>query len=201
MFERYLSRLNPKLDELWQSPRGMFGDSDGVWYHNIALSKDLLGTMMSEISGIAGLSKRYTNHCLRTSATCILDRAGFEARHIMKVSGHQSEASMSSYVHELDDEKYRGMSLAFCQASLGNVSPPDVSVPLSVSRPPGTVPPSGYGPGPSASLSVPPSGYGPGPSASLSAAIWIWPRPLCVAVSAPIWVWPLCGRTSAPATP
>ncbi len=123
--------------------------------------------MMATISGVAGLSKRYTNHCIRTSATCILDRAGFEARHIMKISGQQSEASMNSYVHELDEEKYQSMSLAFCQASLGDSSlesPPAMSAPSATM----SVPPPRSAP--SATVSVPPPEPRSVPSATVSAA-------------------------------
>lgn len=39
----------------------------------------------------------YTNHSIRATAVTILDKSGFEARHIMAVSGHKNEASIRSY--------------------------------------------------------------------------------------------------------
>ena len=30
-FKKYLTKLNPKLDALWQSPREFYDDDDSVW--------------------------------------------------------------------------------------------------------------------------------------------------------------------------
>ena len=42
-----------------------------------------LGKKMKNISRNAKLSKCYTNHSIRVTAVTILDKSGFEARHIM----------------------------------------------------------------------------------------------------------------------
>ena len=52
---------------------------------------------MKNISTDAGLSQLYTNHSIRATCITVLDSAGNEARHIMSVSGHRSEASIRSY--------------------------------------------------------------------------------------------------------
>ena len=52
---------------------------------------------MKNISQEAKLSKCYTNHSIRATAVSILDKSGFEARHIMAVSGHKNETSIRSY--------------------------------------------------------------------------------------------------------
>lgn len=41
----------------------------------------------------AGLSNINTNHCLCATSITELNRSGFEALHIMSISGHQSESS------------------------------------------------------------------------------------------------------------
>ena len=56
-----------------------------------------LGEKMKNISREAKLSKCYTNHSIRATAVTILDKSGFEARHIMAISGHKNEASIRSY--------------------------------------------------------------------------------------------------------
>jgi len=56
------------------------------------------------------LSTIYTNHCLRATCITALDQAGFEARHIMTVSGQKSEASIRSYSRNVSDNKRRDMS-------------------------------------------------------------------------------------------
>lgn len=52
---------------------------------------------MKNLSAAAKLSFLYTNHSIRTTTNTILDKNGFEARHIMAVSGHKSESSIRSY--------------------------------------------------------------------------------------------------------
>ena len=56
-----------------------------------------LGEKMKNISREAKLSKCHTNHSIRATAVTILDKSGFEARHIMALSGHKNEASIRSY--------------------------------------------------------------------------------------------------------
>ena len=73
-------------------------------------SKSELGSMMCEISQIAKLSNKYTNHCIRATATTALDQAGFASRHIMSVSGHRSEASIKSYSRKTSTDQKRKMS-------------------------------------------------------------------------------------------
>ena len=53
--------------------------------------------MMKQISIEAKLSIIYTNHCIRATSISILYSCGFEARHIMSISGHRSESSIRSY--------------------------------------------------------------------------------------------------------
>jgi len=61
-----------------------------------------LGEMMKQISKQAGLSKDYTNHSIRAAAVTILDKSGFEARHIMSLSGHGSESSITRWREDMN---------------------------------------------------------------------------------------------------
>ena len=78
-FELYIKHLNPLNEYLFQRGEGSLGEK------------------MKKISKDANLSKTYTNHSIRATAVTILDRSGFEARHIMAVSGHKNESSIRSY--------------------------------------------------------------------------------------------------------
>lgn len=109
-FEKYLSKLSPKIDALWQRPLEAFEQTSDIWYFGAPLGKNTLSRMMSTISRQAGLSKIYTNHCLRATSITKLDRNGFEARHIMRASGHKSESSIRSYSTHLSEEQQRDMS-------------------------------------------------------------------------------------------
>ena len=111
-FELYLSKLNPSLSCLWQRPkvRESFSESDEVWYCNAPLGKNTLATLMSSISKEIQLSYQYTNHCIRETAVSLLDECNFEARHIMRVSGHKSESSIRSYSRRLSEVKQNEIS-------------------------------------------------------------------------------------------
>ena len=65
---------------------------------------------MKEISKLAELSREYTNHSIRATSITILDGCGFEAQHIMCVSGHKSETSIRSYASKTNDEIKLAMS-------------------------------------------------------------------------------------------
>lgn len=83
-FELYLSKLNPALSCLWQRPRATenFSHSDEVWYCNVPLGKNTLGTFLSLIYSELKFSQKYTNHCFRAKGVSLLDECNFEARHI-----------------------------------------------------------------------------------------------------------------------
>ena len=77
-FEKYLSKLHPERNTLWQRPKSKVSSSELVWYFNVPLSEKTLGNMMPRMSIKYCLSKRYTNHCLRVTSTQVLDDANFE---------------------------------------------------------------------------------------------------------------------------
>jgi hypothetical protein len=111
-FVKYLSKRHPKCESLFQSPRDSFNDDDDIWYERRPLGKNKLGNMMSDLSVAAALSKTYTNHCIRATLIATLDQAGYEARHIMTVSGHRNEASIKSYSRDTSTDQKRKMSEA-----------------------------------------------------------------------------------------
>lgn len=130
-FEKYLSKLNPDNNTLFQAPiRSRSSESSKPWYKNAPVGEKTLGNFMAKISLAAGLSRRYTNHSLR--ATCItrLDECGFAARDICNVSGHTNESSIRTYIGRPNDAKKQKISDAL-YSSLG-----DNEVPATCSRPP-----------------------------------------------------------------
>lgn len=115
-FKLYCSKLHPASEDLWQRPRESFCSNDHIWYCNAPLGKNTLSNMMVNISTSAKLSKRYTNHCIRATSVSALDRAGFEARHIIRATGHKSETSIKSYSRRLTESTQREMSDALSSA-------------------------------------------------------------------------------------
>jgi hypothetical protein len=66
--------------------------------------------MMAKISQVCNLSKRYTNHCIRSTCITALYDNGIETRHIMGLSGHKSESAVRAYSKRLSEKKTREMS-------------------------------------------------------------------------------------------
>ena len=111
-FCQILVKATSMCESLFQRPRDSFNDDDDIWYERRPLGKNKLGNMMSDLSVAAALSKTYTHHCIRATAITTLDQAGYEARHIMTVSGHRNEASIKSYSRDTSTNQKRKMSEA-----------------------------------------------------------------------------------------
>ena len=88
-----------------------------------------LGDRMKRISKEANLSRIYTNHSIRATAVTILDKSGFEVRHIMTVSLHRNESSTRAY-SKTDQTAKRRMSETLTAAVAGNSAPNEDSVRL-----------------------------------------------------------------------
>ena len=69
-FKKYLEKLHPINQSLWQRPRKQFCDSDKVWYDNAALGKNILGSFMSNLSDEADLSKRIQESLHQSNQHC-----------------------------------------------------------------------------------------------------------------------------------
>lgn len=67
-----------------------------IWYTSKPLQKQSFRCFMKDISKSAKCQNSYTPHCLRATAISAMNDAGFEARQIMFMSGHRSEASLKS---------------------------------------------------------------------------------------------------------
>ena len=109
LFKLYLSKLHPDRPDLWQKPKTNIDDPHKHWFDNQVIGRDPLNNTMKNLSESAKLSTSYTNHCIRASTVTQLDTEGFEARHIMAISGHKSENSIKSYSSVCPDNKKRQM--------------------------------------------------------------------------------------------
>lgn len=63
---------------------------------------------LPEICKNAGVEKRYTPHCIRATTIQHLNDSGWEARHIMFLSGHRNESSLRSYSRTVSTSKKKG---------------------------------------------------------------------------------------------
>lgn len=65
---------------------------------------------MARISKTAGLSKRYTNHCIKATVATGLKKAGVDLLSIMSVTGHRNVKSLDSYIEGPTDQDRRQLS-------------------------------------------------------------------------------------------
>ncbi|XP_071138416.1 uncharacterized protein [Mytilus edulis] len=128
-FVKYIRRLNPKCNKLFQQPK--LTAKDGIHYDNIPLGHNKLGIYMNEISKAANLSKEYTNHSCRATTVHILDEAQIPSRHIMSVTGHNSEASLKTYSGKTCEKNKKMMSNTLSEKTLCKTS--KVSKPAALS--------------------------------------------------------------------
>merc|ERR1712048_508951 len=67
-FQLYLMKLHPLQPRLFQQPRRKALPESPMWYGKAPIGEKALQQMMANISAASKLSKRYTNHCVRTTA-------------------------------------------------------------------------------------------------------------------------------------
>jgi len=108
VFEKYVAKLNPNSDRLWQYAKGAFLENEDSWFTAKPIGRHGIEKFMASISSFCHLSKRYTNHCIRV--TCISQLADhFSENEVKSVSGHNSLGSLGIY-KRLSDEKRFQMS-------------------------------------------------------------------------------------------
>ena len=67
-FEKYVTKLNPACESLWQRAKKFCPQADQCWYDATPLGKNGLGNKMKEISAEAGCSKIYSNISLKVTS-------------------------------------------------------------------------------------------------------------------------------------
>jgi len=112
-FEKYISKLNPGIPQLFQRPLTKVTVDTPTWYARTPVGVNTLSSFMSTLSTETNLSQRYTNHCIRAHVTSTLHEQGFSNRSIMSVSGHRCYDSLTYYIKPTEDERER-VSKALC---------------------------------------------------------------------------------------
>lgn len=121
---KYISKLNPKQTAFFQRPSTKAQEADTVWYDNAKVGVNSLSKMMKEISIGAELSQVYTNHCVRATAITLWSNAEVPSRHIMAISGHANENSISSYNSRPSVEQLKNCSTIMSSALNGTAIVP-----------------------------------------------------------------------------
>ena len=98
--KKYLSKLDPSSNIFYVQPikrKNFKPEYENIWYTSKPHGINRIGNMMKKISERLHLSQTYTNHCIRATTVTELAKKGFEARQIMRVTGHKCESSLRSY--------------------------------------------------------------------------------------------------------
>ncbi|XP_046584546.1 uncharacterized protein LOC124291570 [Haliotis rubra] len=103
---KYIEKLNPDLNRLWQYPKDSFTAEDNVWYTKKPLGKNTLAKFMSTLSASCNLSTVYTNHCVRVTGATILTRCNYSSSQFMSLTGHKSVQSLAIYQQTSNEEKF-----------------------------------------------------------------------------------------------
>lgn len=130
LYRLYTSKLNPQVKYFWQRPKsGKRHYNDPVWYDRIRVGHEPLENFMAQLSMDANLSKRYTNHSIRSTVMNILGDE-FSDRKVIAWSGHKSENTVKQYARKLPSKTKREMSTCLT----GNLVPiaPAATTPKSV---------------------------------------------------------------------
>ena len=71
-YMKYVSKLHPGCEFLWQQPKSDITDKD-IWYkRNAKVGPNPLSTFMSRMSHDTNLTRVYTNHSIRSTGTTCL---------------------------------------------------------------------------------------------------------------------------------
>ena len=90
-FLKYVSKLNPACNSLWQRQRStMWISTDRVWYGR-AMGVNVLSTFMSDLSKTCKLSQVYKNHSLRITGSSAHNRNLHRPMQIMAAAGFDKE--------------------------------------------------------------------------------------------------------------
>ena len=118
---KYLSKLDEKCDTFFTIPKRAYKEAE-KWYTIRPMGVNSLSGLMINISTRLGLSQRYTNHSIRATTVTQLSRAGFQARQIMRVTGHKVESSLTSYSADNSENEKRIISDTLMRPAPTNAS-------------------------------------------------------------------------------
>lgn len=90
----YMKMLNPKINDFFQCP-----SKNKSKYDAMAVGKNTIGNWMAEISVIAGLSRRYTNHQLQKTTATGMSLGGVA---IPDIAHHLKHKDIQTLQHYLD---------------------------------------------------------------------------------------------------
>ncbi|XP_029646297.1 uncharacterized protein LOC115220336 isoform X2 [Octopus sinensis] len=122
MFLKYVSKLDPhyprffchqklNVDPLYHT----------VWYTKQPMGEKRMAEFMKSISNDAGLSKVYTNHCLRSTLLYLMEEGGLDAKDVSRITCSQSSHEVS--IPEVPSPAQRPLQTPHAAAATTNTWP------------------------------------------------------------------------------
>ena len=105
VYQFYVEKLHPDHPNLFAKSKKSFVKDETTWYTHEVIGKNLLVIIMKQISNKSGLSKVYTNHCVRASTVTSLYQAGIDTQQICSITKHKNESTLSHYISSTSDEQ------------------------------------------------------------------------------------------------
>ena len=131
----YISKLNGNCQWLFQQCRFRVSPTDDTWFKNEPLGVNTLGQLMKTISQAAGLSKLYTNHCVRATTITVLLNAGVDTSRIRARTGHRTTEGLQPYIGNQTAQHKRAEAVILDSALHGvNAGPSTTNVEITASQ-------------------------------------------------------------------
>ncbi len=116
----YMSKLNPTNPLLFQQPRQKVDKTDTIWYTSRPVGAKKISGFMAKLSEDAGLSRRYTNHCVRATTITMLSHAGVSNRAITRITKHRNEGSLKHYEQDSSENQKRNFADILLQENVNS---------------------------------------------------------------------------------
>lgn len=134
--------MSPDLEAFWQRPkRGNIHYTDPVWFDKIRVGHGPIENFMQNLSKEANLSRKYTNHSIRSTVMGLLGEE-YEGRIVIGWSGHKFESTVKQYICKLPAKRkkeishYLGTSIKPKVAKIDSTGLSSNRVTTTVSAPP-----------------------------------------------------------------
>ena len=113
----YLSSLKLKCNRLFPNP--VKSVTPDRWFSAEPMGKNTLSNMMQRISQHAGLSQKYTCHCVRAPTITTLFQAGFPTQQTVLITKNKDTKSLgltsvTSPRHRNEDHQHRSQNYRYC---------------------------------------------------------------------------------------
>lgn len=108
-----ISKTDPNATQIFNQYRKeavQYPLTQDVWFTDSGLSKRTFSNFLRDMCKAAGVTKRYTPHCLRTTAIRHLREQGFDRGDITFMSQHKSESSLKSYTMFASTKQKKSLS-------------------------------------------------------------------------------------------